>query len=195
MFDKTIDSAVPPAWLQRAAAWFRGREVVVLAVGVALQFAVLVGMIIKRSIPHLTGETVLLRVVPVDPRDMFRGDYVILGYDFTRRSPAGAPGKETKPFRGDRAEFHGQTVYVWLVPDEDGLHWRCDRVTWDKPPAGQRFIRGKIGPRGIEAGIESYYVQEGTGKEYEAAVRKRQLSAEVALTADGQAALRALRIR
>ena len=41
-------------------------------------------------------------------------------------------------------------------------------------------------------GIESYYVQEGTGHDYEAAVRNRRLWAEVALASDGAASLRGL---
>ena len=32
----------------------------------------------------LRGETIRLRTVPVDPRDLLRGDYVILGYEISR---------------------------------------------------------------------------------------------------------------
>ena len=46
----------------------------------------------------------------------------------------------------------------------------------------------------IAFGIESYYVQEGTGLDYEAAVRRGRVSAVVAVAPDGQAALRGLRI-
>jgi uncharacterized membrane-anchored protein len=38
-------------------------------------------------------------------------------------------------------------------------------------------------------GIESYFLQEGTGKEYEKAIQKKQVSARISLTADGRAAL------
>ena len=66
----------------------------------------------------------------------------------------------------------------------------------EKPPAGQKFIRAKAGPYGmVEAGIESFFVEEGTGHKYEDAVRGRKLSAEISLTADGQAAIRRLRIQ
>jgi uncharacterized membrane-anchored protein len=41
-------------------------------------------------------------------------------------------------------------------------------------------------------GIESYYVQEGTGHDYEQAVRSRRLWAEVALDGAGNPALRRL---
>ncbi len=57
------------------------------------------------------------------------------------------------------------------------------------------FIRGKINERGqVECGIEAYFVQEGKGKEYEEAIRSRRLAAVVAITPDGQAALKRLQI-
>jgi uncharacterized membrane-anchored protein len=46
----------------------------------------------------------------------------------------------------------------------------------------------------MKFGIESYYVQEGTGRVYEQAIRDRKLSAELAVSPSGQAALRGLRI-
>ena len=58
-------------------------------------------MIALRAIPLLTGQTVLVKVVPVDPRELFRGDYVQLSYDFSRvppercARPAGELGLET----------------------------------------------------------------------------------------------------
>jgi uncharacterized membrane-anchored protein len=58
----------------------------------ALQLVILVGMIAVRAIPLVTGQIVLVKVQPVDPRDLFRGDYVILSYDFSRISPEGIEG-------------------------------------------------------------------------------------------------------
>jgi uncharacterized membrane-anchored protein len=46
----------------------------------------------------------------------------------------------------------------------------------------------------MEFGIESYFVEEGTGRRYEQAIRDRHLSAELAVTSGGQAALKGLRI-
>ena len=129
----------------------------------------------------------LLKVVPVDPRDLMRGDYVILGYDISRVPPGTFLGGSASP--GERA---GRTVYVVLEPDEDGRHYHGAGVV-EEPPANGPFIRGTLEASGrIVFGIESYFVQEGKGKEYEQAVRDRRLSAEVALSRDGRAALRRL---
>jgi uncharacterized membrane-anchored protein len=166
------------------------RERSALAAGVALQVLVLVGMVVLRLVPLMTGETVLLRVVPVDPRDLFRGDYVTLGYEFSRTPLEridGLPGALLSQARG-------RTVYVSLVQEEDGRHWRAERISVLRPQAGT-FIRGQIGAAGtLEFGIDAFYVQEGRGLDYENAVRDGRLAAEVAVTSSGWAALRALRI-
>jgi len=63
------------------------------------------------------------------------------------------------------------------------------------PPPGGKYLRGTIqGWNQVQFGIESYYVQEGKGHEYEDAIRQRRLSAEVTVAPTGQAALVGLRI-
>jgi uncharacterized membrane-anchored protein len=172
--------------------WLKGRERKILLVTVAAQLLILVGMIALRSVPLLTGQTVLVRVMPVDPRDLFRGDYVILSYQFSRTSPDKIEGLAVNE-RG-RSRWEGQTVYVPLVADSDQVHMRAEKVTAVKPEAGL-FLKGQMGRYGsLQFGIESYYVQEGSGHRFEQAIRDRKLSAELAVTSGGQAALRGLRI-
>jgi uncharacterized membrane-anchored protein len=173
--------------------WLKARERKVLLVTVAAQLVILVGMIALRAIPLVTGQTVLVRVQPVDPRDLFRGDYVILSYDFSRAPREGIEGLSEKE-RGSWKKFEGRAVYVPLVPDTTAGHWRAEKPTVVKPVSGL-FLKGHMRRYGsLEFGIEAYYVQEGTGLRYEAAIRDRQLSAELAVTSGGQAALKGLRI-
>ena len=62
-------------------------------------------------------------------------------------------------------------------------------------PTGGTFLRGTIDRWDqIQFGIESFYVQEGTGLKYERAVRQRRLYAKVAVGPSGQAVLRGLQI-
>ena len=182
-----------PAWLERIAAWVKGRQRTLLWLGLGLQVAVLAAMILFKAGPLWTGETILLRVVPVDPRDIFRGDYVTLNYEFSRVPSEGIPGLGSASHHR-RRDWQGKTVFVSLVPEEDGKHWQALRYSTERPTSG-RYIRGTIvGWNSIQYGIESYYVQEGQGREYEDAVRSKKLSAEVALAADGRAVLRRLHI-
>jgi uncharacterized membrane-anchored protein len=173
--------------------WLKGRERKILLVTAAAQLLILLGMIALRAAPLLTGQTVLVRVMPVDPRDLFRGDYVILSYDFSRTPSQGIEGlSETE--RGSWKKLEGRAVYVPLVPDSNGVHHRAQKVTVVKPERGP-FLKGQMERYGsLKFGIEAYYVQEGTGRGYEQAIRDRKLSAELAVTSSGKAALRGLRI-
>src|ERR671921_157628 len=86
--------------------WLKARERKVLLI--------LVAMIGLRALPLVTGQTVLVRVVPIDPRDLFRGDYVTLSYDFSRVPPEGVEGISADE-RGNKSKLEGRTVYVPLV--------------------------------------------------------------------------------
>jgi uncharacterized membrane-anchored protein len=157
-------------------------------VAVAAQFLVLCGMILMQMIPHVSGTTVWLKVVPVDPRDMFKGDYVILSYRMSQSSnAAGWVSSDDVPA--------GTPVYVTLVPDDDGIHHRADQYL-KEPPTSGLYIKGtRQAWNRIEYGIESFYVQAGTGLDYEQAARTGTLSAEVAIGGDGQAGLKRLQVK
>lgn len=203
----TDPDAVPftgPAWFERAARWLRDHERAVLGTTFGFQLAVLAGMIVLHAAPLMFGETVRLKVEPVDPRDVMRGDYVILSYDVSRVPAGGIAGipdaKDAYWRYWSRDQWmEERTVYVTLEPDADGKLWRSAKASVNKPASG-RFIRGKYiryGWRGlpeIRFGIEAFYVQEGKGKELEQARNARHLTAEVALLSSGKAALRELHV-
>ena len=173
--------------------WLQARERTALKFTVVAQLAILVAMIGLRAIPLVTGQTVLVRVQPVDPRDLFRGDYVILSYDFSRASRDSVQGLSERDV-WDSRKTEGRPVYVTLVPDSDRVHWRAGKYTLAQPDGGL-FLKGQMGRYGsLQFGIESFFVQEGSGHMYERAIREHKLSAELAVTSSGQAALRGLRI-
>ena len=159
-----------------AAAPRRERRAIAAAVG--LQLAVLLAMILGRTVPYMGATTVLLKVAPVDPRDLFRGDYVTLGYDISR-----FPYNQFQP---------GDPVFALLAPEGDGRHYSLAKFLNVAPSEGV-FIQGTAGNGGRAIyGIESYYVQEKSGHDYERAVLNRTLWAEVALDSQGRPALRRL---
>ena len=163
---------------------------------VALQSAALAYMIVDRQAMLNAGRVVTLKVAPIDPRDIFRGDYVILSYDISRLEPA--------KLQGDDKFEYGQTVYVTLV--REGEVWNAAAVAKDKPVALQGGVplRGSVqsfetGDGGITTsltvsyGIESYFVPEGTGRALEDERQKGGLSIDVAIYAHGRGAIKALR--
>ncbi|MBV9464143.1 MAG: GDYXXLXY domain-containing protein [Verrucomicrobiae bacterium] len=167
--------------LNAAMGWMEARKMRLALFAGALQLAVLLAMILGRLAPLATGETLLVRVVPADPRDIFRGDYVTLNYGFTRL-----------PENSGFEYSYGQPVYVTLVPDADGKHWKMDRFSLTRPATG-KYLRGSTAGWGrAEFGIEAFFVQEDQGKKYEDAIRSRKVSAEIAVTHAGHAALKRL---
>ena len=136
---------------------------------------------------------VRLQVLPVDPRDLLRGDFIALRFAISTLSEAHFVGRPP-----DWSDI-GHPVYVVLVP-KDGLHVAAaaslDRAAL--PSGAGRLIVGRVmyapqpgrtspRPLGVEYGIERYYVPEGKGTP-----PPGRREAEVAITADGRAFLERL---
>ena len=64
------------------------KTVVCLSVVVLLQLMVLAAEFGTTVYPLYTGEKVALVVAPVDPRSLFRGQYVQVRYDISQVDPA-----------------------------------------------------------------------------------------------------------
>jgi len=154
---------------------------------VLVQVIVLVGWVASLERALASASLVRLEVVPVDPRDLLRGDYVQLRYRVsTVASDLFAP-----PLGGGH---WGETVYVALAPKGDV--WEVVAASLARAnlalQPGQRVLAGRIlsepSPNVvITYGIERYYVPEGKGTP-----PRGRMDAEVALTADGRAFLRQL---
>lgn len=189
-------------WFDGLATWCGQRRRGLLCMAGVFQIAVLAAMTAIHATPYFVGETIRLQVEPVDPRDLFRGDYVILSYGINRVPPEGIEGiPDSKP--SDRNYYRSQapeeqTVYVRLEPDKDGKLWHSASVSTSRPTSG-KYIRGVYrryyyGPGTLCFGIEAYYVPEGKGRSYEDAARNHKLTAEIVLTSWGQAKLRGLEV-
>jgi uncharacterized membrane-anchored protein len=165
-------SAVSSTWLGRWSNTIGRYQIPILVAGVGLQIAILAVMIATPLRTILSGQSVLLRVVPVDPRDLFRGDYVILSYEFSR-----VPNEIAVEMASGK--LAADTIFVTLEPEQDGRHYRATHFGLSRPAEGI-YLRGRIKNRfSIEYGIESFFVQEG-------------LSAEVVVDSKGNAMLKGL---
>ncbi len=152
---------------------------------VALQLLLLGGLIAGKQITLAFGERILLKTVPVDPRDMFRGDYVALNYEISRLEQWKWQGESFKK---------GDPVYVTLR--REGRFWVADSASKAPPADGRLFLRGRATQVSseylqVEYGIESYFVPEGKGRELERDGAKG-LTVEVALDRHGRAVIRAV---
>lgn len=151
------------------------------------------------------GTEIRLKTVPIDPRDLFRGDYVVLAYPISTVE-ADTVGKATFE-RGER-------VYVSLGRDEQGFA-KAVGVSRDWPRAGDGIvlIAGRIistsacatnadgafdcsGQRNrlrVAYGLESYFVPQGEGKAIET-TDKARIEVVAAVSSSGEAAIKRLLI-
>ena len=183
-----VEPLTTPIWINTAIEWWTRNRTPILVTSAIAQVGLLGGMILIESLPLMIGERYVLRVTPVDPRDFFRGDYVILNYDVNRLylAEAGAPSRW-----GHASQHYDENVYVPLEREGDGVHWTGTTASLSKPAAG-KYLRGRVAGdyrQPLQFGIEAYYVQEGKGKELEELMRSRKLSAEIAVAPWGQAKL------
>ena len=160
---------------------------------VAVAQTVALGWMIANRVSLIKGgQEVVLNIIPVDPRSLFRGDYVILSYDISQLDLAKLAGDDT--FK--RNEF----VYVTLARDAQG-NWAASRLSTtiqESRNENEAVIRGKVRYSGkqlrVKYGIESYFVEEGEGKRLQNLVRDKKLAALIAIGPDGEAAIKGLMI-
>ncbi len=171
-----------------------------LALVAIVQSAALFDMVYARNRLLKSGQEITLAVKPLDPRDIFRGDYVTLGYDITTLTKSTT---ETDPdFTGFSV---GAPAYVTLASAPDGK-WVVTHVGSQYPSKvvpGEAVIKGRVksvwqdGNAAVthvivHYGIETYFVPEGTGRILEDKVRSHEIKAIVAVATDGTAALKGL---
>jgi uncharacterized membrane-anchored protein len=179
----------------------------------AVCLAILSGVLVVHAWPLWTGQSVLLPVTPVDPRDIFRGEYVRLGTPATRIvvRPAAPPQSGVLAVAaGDSwwddvsargALIVGRTIYAQLETLGESGESRPVSVS-GAPLPGRMNLRGRVthhqtdsGVLTIDYGLDSYFMQEGTAKTVEDAMRERKpVQMEIAVAASGHARIRRLLI-
>lgn len=162
-----------------------------------VQTAILGYMIEGRASILRSGTDVLLKTAPVDPRDLLRGDYVILTYDISTISTTSITG--TRPQTGEVARLH-----VRLKPGADGF-WTVSAASFDPlaEEAGSVVLLSQpvtiydwewqnAGNLTVSYGIERFYVPEGEGRPIEDGRNEGRVSVAARVSDTGQAQIRAL---
>lgn len=192
-----------------------GGALIVLVLG---QTLFLGAMIWDRVSLLRSPDVVTLKTAPIDPRDIFRGHYVILSYEISQL--------QLDKLSGDDAFAGNDAAWVELAPGEET--WNAVAIWRERPePAdGNKIIRGRVtyvtdnrpftrvGPDSdpdgglmrsedacpgcivafLQYGIESYFVPEGEGRVLEEERNAGALTVDVALGRNGTAAIKGLRI-
>lgn len=167
-----------------------GRTVLALVV---IQTLILGWMVMSRVQILRSSDVITLQSEPVDPRDLFRGDYVTLSYGISSLSLTN--------INGDMSWKKGDIAYVELTPTKN--NWRAIAAFHEHavPALGNKIIRGRItyldttrNIARLDYGIERYFVPEGEGRALENERNKRALSVDVAIASDAEAAIKGIRI-
>jgi uncharacterized membrane-anchored protein len=161
-----------------------------------LQAALLSWLIIDRALLIKNGKEIRLAVVPVDPRDLLRGDYVILGFPISRLM--------SDEIGGDDWLNYYETAYVSLAETADG--WQATAISAVPPDTGP-FLKGTVESSyeqqnckvkapcneiRLAYNLEQFFVPEGEGRDLETLRNDQRMSVDVAVADDGRAALKRL---
>jgi len=146
-----------------------------------LQLAVLGTEYLGSIWPLKYGQPVLLKTEPIDPRSLFRGNYVRLNYSISSVDGDLA----AQPFR------RHEVVYVALKPE--GRYHVADALLHEPPEQGP-FIRGRVRWAGseiyrIDYGIEAFFMPKRKALAAQQAVREKEAWAQVYLLDSGKAAI------
>ncbi len=145
----------------------------------------LMGFVVFKQFTLQTGAEVRLKTVPVDPRDLFRGDYVILRYDINN-------------IRLDSILTEGEAFkkddQIYLKLDTSSKYARPIQISKNVFDEGI-FISGTVARSNdnrlnVKYGIETYFVRQGTGKEIERKIGK--LDVIIAVDERGKALIKSL---
>jgi len=154
-----------------------------IILAVAFQVLAVASMAISKEWLLSTGQEVVLQTAPIDPRDIFKGDYVRLDYAFSKISMS----QLDESFLVNGLD-KGQKVYLSLTTDENGLA-QGERLSLS-PPADVTYLTGRVKSPwpyygykkssaedrnrkikqqavNIKYGLEQYYVEQGKGLEME----------------------------
>ncbi len=185
-----------------------------IAIIVLVQCLFLVSMIYGRVQILREGTPILLETRPIDPRSLFRGNYIRLNYTIS--------ALDVSHLEGDNDFERWDTVYVAV--EQRNKTWAATGIYHDWPRiigSNQVILKGTVRnvynkPRpcppedwacdmsqqpsfrevAVTYGIESYFVPEGEGRKIEQAILLPKGPArvwiKVAVAADGTAAIAGL---
>ena len=174
---------------------------IIAALVVALAQIGFLGWIIAgRAAVLRDGREITLKIEPIDPNDLLRGDYVSLFYEISRISVSDITNVPAEEYLGA-----DHTLYVRLRKGSDG-YWHPLSATFDAPLASapgpeEADVKGAVGGgsdlgKGAslypDYGIERFYLPEGEGMDIQQDMRVRAFEIRVALASDGTAQIKAL---
>jgi len=144
---------------------------------------ILLSMCVTPVYTLFNGKEIILQTMPVDPSDLFRGDYVTLRYE-AEEVPKRLVEKDVVEKRQDG--WGELEVYV-LLEEKSGIYIPA-KVTLEEPDKGI-YLKGKLNYidknnegqeiASIGYSLDKYYLEDNTGKDWEKASTQGKILAKI----------------
>lgn len=166
---------------------------------IALQVLILLGVFGKAFYPLVIGQEVKFKVLPRDPRDIFRGNYVDLTYSFNSLDLMTLPNDIDKT-----AKYRYGDVFYLEIRQKGEFHEPAG--VWKKKPDNKQFMQvifqdtysyDTIQSMMVNAGIESYFTEAKNAFKMES-LNMRDITdviVNVMIAPDGKARIKDVEIR
>ena len=174
-------------------------KIKVLIVAVVFQISLIGIMLGYALMPLYFGQEVRVRVNLYDPRDLFRGNYVDLNYEFSNFHSRNFDenNKDDRYIdQYDERARDGARVYAVLKPDVNGTY-SFEKFSVSKPENGV-FLAGRYdGYSLVKYGIEHFYMSPDSAANTEDEMREEDVHAYAVLMVmdNGKARLKDLIIQ
>jgi uncharacterized membrane-anchored protein len=161
-------------------------------IAVILPLIILISMTINPLITYYRGQEITIETRPYDPRDVFRGDHVVLNYKINEIDINKVPVEFKQEV--DYNKLRGKKLYTVLK--KSGNYYEVDYATFEKPK-DKLYLNckyeysvwddefksetsiPKIKAITVSYNLDKYFVPENTGKELEELSAKGYLTAKV----------------
>ncbi len=167
-----------------------------------VQVCIVGWMVVSALMPLVNGTPLVMNAIPVDPRDLMRGDYVRLAYDMQTIEIDSSIATD---FQKEQRLRYGEVVYVTYQDNGDTV---IATGVYTSMPTGKAFLRARS-QRGVtirrssksewdrtvrlDYGIEEYYTDSETAKQIEKTIRDgKTIQVHCMVAEDGLMRIRAL---
>jgi len=161
---------------------------------VGLQLLFLVAEATSYQVRISRSPVVTLKVVPVDPRSLFMGNYMALDYDI---STIDLSKVEHDPL--SKSDM-GETVYVTLIPDKPWARVASVTTTPPHAPPDRPYLRAQVtrisgSALSVYYGLDRYYIPESAQEKVNSlwpafGEHLPEITAEVAVLGHGKGLIR-----
>lgn len=151
----------------------------------ALQMAWLLGTVATQETALVRGQVISLETQPVDPRDLLRGDYLVLNYKISSVPKA--------LFTPPLAENLSSAQTVWVAVSPHGEFHEVVRASRERfePTADEILIKAQTSwnnrrsdAEQVQYGLEQYFVRERTGNP------RGKITVEAVVSTSGRASIK-----